>query len=112
VTTSVSICFDPDNLNTLIQKDKVIMEEYKKFQAMLTECNGVSTSNKKSAMSKWIIRFELSREAMLEKNISMGDIHFAIKHSYKDGVECIYTDTNADNLIMRVRLTKLLKHNK
>jgi len=112
VTTSVSICFDPDNLNTLIEKDKVIMEEYKKFQEMLEGCGGISMGNKKSAMSKWIIRFELSREAMLEKNISMGDIHFAIKHSYKDGVECIYTNTNSDNLIMRVRLTKLLKHNK
>ena len=46
---------------------------------------------------------------MLEKNISMSDIHFAIKHSYKDALECIYTDTNADSLVMRVRLTKLLK---
>ena len=109
VTSSVSICFDPDNLNTLIEKDKVIMEEYRQFQIMLQDCEGVALSTRKGAKSKWIIRFELSREAMLEKNISMSDIHFAIKHSFKDGLECIYTDTNSDNLVMRVRLTKLTK---
>jgi DNA-directed RNA polymerase II subunit RPB1 len=112
ITSCVSICFDPDNLNTLIEKDKVIMEEYKQFQTMMADCGGVSGDHKKSVRSKWIIRFELSRESLLEKNISMSDIHFALKHSYKDSIECVYTDTNADDLIMRIRLTKLIKYNK
>ena len=34
----------------------------------------------------------------------MDDIHFAIKHSYNDDMTCIYSDYNADNLVMRVRL--------
>ena len=48
---------------------------------------------------------------MLDKNISMADIHFAIKHSYKDALQCIYTDTNSDKLVMRVRLTKSINRN-
>ena len=112
VTSSVSICFDPDNLNTFIEDDVIIMEEYKQFQKMMKECGGVDMSIRKGTQSKWIVRFEFSREAMLDKNISMADIHFAIKHSYKDALHCIYTDTNSDKLVMRVRLTKVLKKSK
>ena len=117
VTTSVSICFDPDDLNTLIIEDRLLMEEYQQFQNMVEDC-GLVKSGKKSSPSKWIVRFEFNREAMLDKNISMSDIHFAIKQSYKskksynDNFECIYTDTNADKLVMRVRLTKQLTKSK
>ena len=112
VTSTVSICFDPDNLTTLIEKDKIIMEEYRQFQNMMKECQGVDLGNQKGGRSKWIIRFEFSREDMLDKNISMSDIHFAIKHSHKAALECIYTNTNSDNLVMRVRLTKALSKSK
>ena len=112
VTSIVTICFDPDNLNTLIEEDRIIMEEYKQFQTVMKECKGVDMGVGKQVLSKWIIRFAFSREAMLDKNISMSDIHFAIKHSYKDSLQCIYTDTNSDKLVMRVRLTKILTKNK
>ena len=36
----------------------------------------------------------------------MSDIHFALKHSYKGDLECIFTDTNSNNLVLRVRLNK------
>ena len=117
VTTSVSICFDPDDLNTLIIEDRLLMEEYQQFQNMVEDC-GLMKSGKKNSQSKWIVRFEFNRESMLDKNISMSDIYFAIKHSYKskksynDNFECIYTDTNADKLVMRVRLTKHLTKKK
>ena len=112
VTSSVSICFDPDNLNTLIEKDGLLMEEYQQFQNMMSECKGIVINPTKGAQSKWILRFEFSHEAMLDKNISMSDIHFAIKHSYKENIRCIYTDTNSDNLVMRVRLTKSISKSK
>ena len=115
VTTSVSIYFDPDNFNTLIEADKILMSEYDQFQQMMTDC-GLSTTKGKGKKapnnSKWILRFEFNREAMLDKNISMSDIHFAIKHSYKDSFSCIYTNTNADNLVMRVRFTQPLTKSK
>ena len=50
---------------------------------------------------------------MLDKNISMDDVHFAIKNSFKKDVVCIYSDLNSDKLIFRVRLVDTLtKSNK
>ena len=55
-------------------------------------------------ISKWVIRIELEREAMMERNINMDDIHFAIKNVLKNNVDCIFSDLNDDNLIFRIRL--------
>ena len=107
VTKSTSICFDPDDMNTLIEVDRPIMEEYSAFQNLMKDCVGEKfddDDDDSNTKSKWIIRLELDRESMLDKNISLDDIHFAIKHSYNDDMTCIYSDYNADNLVMRVRL--------
>lgn len=114
ITTSVSICFDPDDLQTLINEDKPLMEEYSQFSSLINECAGVSDFNEEEddTKSKWIIRFELDREAMLDKNINMDDVHFAIQHSHKDEISCIYSDFNADKLVLRVRLDKSLINSK
>jgi DNA-directed RNA polymerase II subunit RPB1 len=81
------------------------MQEYAAFQNIMEDCVGESFEKEdNSSKSKWIIRFELDRESMLDKNISLDDIHFAIKHSYNDDMSCIYSDYNANNLVMRVRL--------
>lgn len=114
ITTSVSICFDPDDLQTLINEDKPLMEEYSRFSSLISECAGVTDFNEEDddTRSKWIIRFELDRESMLDKNINMDDIHFAIQHSHKDEISCIYSDFNADKLVLRVRLDKNLINSK
>ena len=113
ITKSVSICFDPDDMVTLIDEDKPLMEEYAQFMQMVEECqeNKFDESDDQSK-SKWIIRFEMDRESMLDKNINMDDIHFAISHSYKGEISCIYTDFNADKLVMRIRLDKSLTNSK
>ena len=114
ITTSVSICFDPDDLQTLINEDKPLMEEYSQFSSLISECVGASDFNEEEddTKSKWIIRFELDRESMLDKNINMDDVHFAIQHSHKDEISCIYSDFNADKLVLRVRLDKSLINSK
>ena len=54
--------------------------------------------------SKWIIRMVLNGEEMFDKNITMDDIHFALKNAYKDLVSCVFSDYNSDKLIFRIRL--------
>ena len=49
---------------------------------------------------------------MLEKNITMDDVNFAIKNSYKDDVSCVYSDYNSDNLIFRVRMNSVIQNKK
>ena len=46
----------------------------------------------------------MDAEEMLERNISMDDVNFAIKSSGNKSISCIYSDYNADNLIFRIRL--------
>jgi DNA-directed RNA polymerase II subunit RPB1 len=113
ITTSVSICFDPDNLQTIIEEDKPLMEEYAQFSKLIKECGGGEFDDEEeSEKSKWIIRFEMDREAMLDKNINMNDVHFALQHSFKDELSCIYSDFNADKLVLRIRLDKSLVESK
>ena len=105
ITKSVSICFDPDNLETLIEEDKELVSQYKQFESMMAECSGTDPTAPKS---KWVIRFELDKEEMLDKNITMDDVNFAIKSGYKDDVDCVFSDYNADKLIFRIRLMDML----
>ena len=41
---------------------------------------------------------------MMERNITMEDMHFAIKNTLKNNIQCIFSDLNADNLVFRIRL--------
>jgi len=109
ITDTVSICFDPDNMNSLVEADQYLMNEYYQFQQMMEEC-GMEEAEEN--FSKWIIRIELNKEEMLDKNINMDDVHFAIRNSYKNCIKCIYSDFNDDNLVMRLRLDSGLSKNK
>ena len=51
--------------------------------------------------SPWILRFELDRDRMFSKNITMDDIAFLLKKN--KSFEVLYTDYNATRLVFRVR---------
>jgi DNA-directed RNA polymerase II subunit RPB1 len=54
----------------------------------------------------------MDREAMLDRKISMDDIHFALKNIYTDEVTCMYADYNSDNLVFRLRLNNIITNSK
>jgi|UniRef100_A0A6C0C0C6 DNA-directed RNA polymerase II subunit RPB1 len=112
VVDTVSICFDPDDMNSLIEDDKVLMETYHKFSKIMEECNGGVSLEEDVVLSKWIVRLEINREKMLDRNISIDDIHFAIKNSYKKDVKCIFNDYNDDKLVFRLRLADSITSSK
>ena len=105
ITKSVGICFDPKPDDTLIDEDHALIAQHIKFQQMICDA-GADDNEKKDSNenSKWVIRIELEREAMMERNINMDDIHFAIKNVLKNNVDCIFSDLNDDNLVFRIRL--------
>ena len=107
IVKGTQICFDPDDLNTLIEEDVDLIEQYKQFEKIMDECNEVTTTN--SEKSKWILRIELVQEIMLDKNITMDDVHYALKTVYEDQISCVYSDYNADKLIFRIRMNEVLK---
>ena len=58
-----------------------------------------------TSYSKWIIRIEVDAEILLNKNITMDDINFAITNStFGNKVHCVYSDYNSDKLIFRIRM--------
>ena len=110
VVKNVEICFDPDELNTLIEEDKSTMSQYRDFENMIDECLGEANSEQLSERSKWIIRMEMDPETMLEKNITMDDINFTLNNTYKDEISCVYSDYNSDKLVFRIRINNILKN--
>ena len=106
VVEKVEICFDPDNLDTLIKADELLVKQYRKFENMMEECMGMDTSSEETK-SKWVVRVKMNEEAMLDKNITMDDINFTIKRAYEDKVDCVFSDYNDDNLVFRLRVSSL-----
>jgi DNA-directed RNA polymerase II subunit RPB1 len=110
VVKTIEICFDPDDLNTLIVEDAKTMEQFRYFENMVLECaetclNDEAADNPKS---KWILRMEMDPEIMLEKNITMEDLSFTIRNTFGNDINCVYTDYNADKLIFRIRLNEMM----
>jgi len=99
----VEICFDPKDNSTLFKDDENIIEQYKEFEKILDECNSSYDNNKDK--SKWIIRMSMNKIEMLDKSITMEDIHFALTNSFNN-ISCMYNDYNSDNLIFRIRVNK------
>jgi DNA-directed RNA polymerase II subunit RPB1 len=108
IVKSIDICFDPDDLNTLIDEDKEVIAQYREFENMINECmeNQLTTENQDK--SKWIIRMSLDAETMLEKNITMDDVNFTLNNTYKDEISCVYSDYNSDNLVFRIRMNNIV----
>jgi DNA-directed RNA polymerase II subunit RPB1 len=109
VVKSIEVCFDPDDLNTLISEDKDTIEQFRAFENMVAECSEVSLKSDDVEKSKWIIRMEMDPEVMLEKNITMDDINFTLKNCFDEQVNCIYSDFNSDKLIFRIRMNEIIK---
>ena len=109
VVKSIQICFDPSNSETNIEDDRELIEQYKLFEQMLEECMDDTDVELKNTpeqqKSKWIIRMEMDHETLLDKNISMDDIHFAINNSqYGSEISCVYSDYNSEKLVFRIRI--------
>ena len=105
VVKSMQVCFDPNESTTFIQDDKLLLEQYYEFEKLLDDCTGQQTASGAIQKSKWIIRMEMDPEILLDKNITMDDIHFAITNSqWGNDITCVYSDYNMDKLVFRIRM--------
>jgi len=102
VVKSVQICFDPLERSSFIESDRHLLDTYYAFEDMIKDCNEDVNTLEPIQKSKWIVRMELDAEALLERNITMDDVNFAIKN-VKPDIQCIYSDYNEEQLIFRIR---------
>jgi len=112
IVAAIQICFDPPNAAK--SADDPLMQTYNEFEKMMDECSGVTDESTGDAdtKSKWVIRLTMNTEEMLDRNITMDDVHFAITNTYNDQVSCTFSDYNSDNLVFRLRLNKALGSSK
>jgi DNA-directed RNA polymerase II subunit RPB1 len=114
VVKSIQICFDPHTQPTNIEDDRVLLEQYYEFEKMMDGCLAeediaLNQMGQNQARSMWIVRMEIDPETLLDKNITMDDIHFAITNSHYGGdISCAFSDYNSDNLVFRIRVNSTL----
>jgi DNA-directed RNA polymerase II subunit RPB1 len=105
VVKSMQICFDPNEQATFIEEDRLLLEQYYEFENLMKSCLDEQQTEMSGQKSKWIIRMEMDSEILLDKNITMDDIHFAISNSqYGNDITCVYSDYNMDKLVFRIRM--------
>jgi len=97
LVTISCIYYDPRDEMTLIQQDTEWLAYFAAYEAIVSK----ETTKK----SPWLLRFELDREKMFAKNISMDDIAYVLKVSMKVNTSTMYSDFNSSQLVFRLRLT-------
>eukprot|EP00898_Chlorokybus_atmophyticus_P000376 jgi/Chlat1/1339/Chrsp119S01776 len=95
VTHAVEIYYDPDPVNTVIKEDADFVRSYYEMPDEDVNLDRVSP---------WLLRLELNREMMIDKKLSMADIAEKINAEFEGDLTCIFTDDNAEKLILRIRI--------
>jgi DNA-directed RNA polymerase beta' subunit len=104
IVKTTSIVFDPLVDTSRVEEDIEWMAQLNEFENQFLTGDHVKAIDG-TPKSKWVLRFVMDREKMLDKNITMDDIHFAVSNSYDIGeLQCVFTDYNMDQLIFRVRV--------
>lgn len=112
LVTTARIYFDPRDDATLLKEDAdwlafmVAYERAGQGLPVVPQADPISGSAAvapATQKSPWILRFELDRERMFLKNITMDDIAFILRSKFPD-MTTIYTDYNSQNLVFRMRM--------
>jgi len=103
MTVKTAIYYDPSDTNTVLKEDEDLLAFYKLFEisSMTTE----TVAGEETLWSKWILRLELNREKMFDKNVTMEDILFVLRRLFDTNIRMVYSDFNSQKLVMRIRLT-------
>ena len=94
ITDKVAIYWDETDERTVVKEDTQLMSFYRQFEMETQSAN----------WSKWMLRLELNREEMFNRNISIQEVVSVIKVQFNNDINIVYSDYNSDNLVMRIRL--------
>lgn len=108
IVEKAEIYYDPNDMKTLIAEDSGFMGIYNEFQHILDDAFG-DVKQETETPNKWILRLVLDKAILIDRNITLEEIHYALKTEYNDDIECFYNDLNDENIIFRIRLTKINK---
>jgi DNA-directed RNA polymerase beta' subunit len=123
IVTVARIYYDPRDTKTLIAEDAdwlAYMAAYEEAQTasassaeqpadalaagVTSDAEDEDASASGPVKSPWILRFELDRERMFAKDITMDDIAYILSSKFSADIETLYTDYNSTRLVFRARL--------
>ena len=96
VTETTEVYYDPDIQSTVIEADRDMVESYFILP-------GGDTDDQHN-QSKWLLRIILGRRALLDKGLTVQDVAAKIKENYSRDVAVIFSDDNADEQVVRIRM--------
>jgi len=97
MTVKTAIYYDPSDSLSVLKEDRDLLAFYKLFE--------VSDPSQQANWSKYILRIELDRQRMFDRNITMDDINFVLRERLGSNINIIYSDFNSQKLVMRLRLS-------
>ncbi|KAF3932632.1 hypothetical protein ABW19_dt0200788 [Dactylella cylindrospora] len=97
VTEATEIYYDPDLKETVIEADREIVEAFFFMPDAAVEEN-------LHRQSKWVLRIIIDRRKMIDKGLRIEDIAGKIMETYDRDLFVIFSDNNADELVIRCRL--------
>jgi DNA-directed RNA polymerase beta' subunit len=99
ITEKVAIYWDENDDESVIKEDKELLEFYQMFESRF-----MAEDNMKTKWSKWLLRLELNREKMFNRNVSIHEAVAVIKAQLENNVNVVYSDYNSEKLVMRIRI--------
>ncbi|KAK3341342.1 hypothetical protein B0T25DRAFT_338943 [Lasiosphaeria hispida] len=97
VTAVTEIYYDPDITSTNIPEDFDMVESY----FLIPDSTEAETLENQS---RWLLRITLDRQKMLDKGLRVEDVAQSIKDGYKTELAVVFSDNNAEEMVLRLRL--------
>ncbi|ODQ68191.1 beta and beta-prime subunits of DNA dependent RNA-polymerase [Nadsonia fulvescens var. elongata DSM 6958] len=99
VTAATEIYYDPDPRSTVIEEDLDTVEAY-----FAIPDEAVEASLHKH--SPWLLRLELDRAKMLDKQLTMSQVAERISQNFGEDLFVMWSEDNAEKLIIRCRVVR------
>ena len=101
VTEATEVYYDPNVQSTVIPGDLDMVESY----YIIPE----DVSDDPALQSRWLLRIVLGRRKLLDKGLSVQDVAAKIKENYMNDVAIVFSDNNADEQVIRLRMMRAQK---
>lgn len=98
VTETTEIYYDPDVQSTNIAADLDMVESY----WIIPDEAGAEAHRQ----SRWLLRIILGRRKLLDKGLTVQDVAAKIKENYAKDLAVIFSDNNADEQVIRIRMVQ------
>ena len=102
ITNKVAIYWDENKEDTVVEEDKELLRFYNKFEELFKD-------EEDQKWSKWLLRLELNREEMFNRNISIQEVVTVINQQFNNSINVVYSDYNSEKLVMRIRIPRKSK---